>query len=139
MTRKDARELMMQVFFQMDVNQDIDEKPLDLYVGDKDIKLQEKYCRQIFDAYLRHKKDADELIDKHSRGWSPSRMAKTDIAILRLSTLELVYMQEEVPQKASINEAVELAKKYGTDNAPKFINAILGSIAKDISGTEDEK
>lgn len=72
----------------------------------------------------------DETIEKYSKNWKVSRMSAVDLAILRISVAELLY-ESDVPQEVSINEAVELAKKYGTEKSAGFINGILGSLVRD--------
>ncbi len=72
----------------------------------------------------------DDIIEKHSDKWSVSRMGKVELSILRLAVYELLY-DDAVPEKVAINEAVELAKKYGQDNAGKYVNGVLAGIAKE--------
>ena len=69
----------------------------------------------------------DEKINEHSQKWSVKRMPKADLAVARLASCEILFM-EDIPKAVSINEAVELAKKYGTENSAKFINAVLKNI-----------
>lgn len=73
--------------------------------------------------------DIDTIIEESSKGWKINRIGKADLTILRISIYEMKY-DENVPMKVAINEAVELAKKYGMDNSPGFINGILANIAK---------
>ncbi len=77
--------------------------------------------------------ELDALIEKFSKGWKAKRLPKVSLAILRLAIYEIKF-SDEVPESVAINEAVELAKKYGNDDAPAFINGILGSISR----TNDE-
>ena len=72
----------------------------------------------------------DEQIASHTTGWAFERIAKVDLAILRLATFEIMY-RDDIPEGASINEAVELGKKFGGDKSAKFINGVLGAVAKD--------
>ena len=74
--------------------------------------------------------ELDDLIEKHSDKWSVSRMGKVELSILRLAAYEIRY-DESVPDKVAINEAVELAKKYGQDNAGKYVNGVLAGIVKE--------
>ncbi|MDR3314184.1 MAG: transcription antitermination factor NusB [Oscillospiraceae bacterium] len=76
-----------------------------------------------------HLEALDELITKHLRGWKLGRISRVSLALLRLAACELLYF-DEIPTGASINEAVELAKLYGDEDAPRFINGVLGSIAR---------
>lgn len=90
-----------------------------------------KYMKRVCDELSEHNYDIEEIITKHALNWSLSRIAKVDLAILKLSICEIVYMNKEVPVKVSINEAIDLAKLYCDDKSPKFINGILGSVVND--------
>jgi len=78
----------------------------------------------------------DEIITRYITGWSFSRIAKIDLAILRLAIYELAFMPE-IPTKVCINEAVELAKTYGDDYAPAFVNGLLANAQKELRGDPD--
>ncbi|EPZ60141.1 transcription antitermination factor NusB [[Clostridium] sordellii ATCC 9714] len=78
-----------------------------------------------------NKSTIDELISKYAKNWTINRMAKVDLAILRLAVCEILYVPN-IPTKVSINEAIELAKLYCDDKSPKFINGILGSVVNEI-------
>ncbi len=80
-----------------------------------------------------HREELDAIIGRHAQGWALNRLAKVDLTILRMAVYELRYMPE-VPVGATINEAVELAKAYGEDKSSGFINGILGSVARELSG-----
>ncbi|MDD5921646.1 MAG: transcription antitermination factor NusB [Eubacteriales bacterium] len=129
MKRKEARETMASVFYQMDIRSGFPDEKLDVFIDRGKMGNQYEYCVKLFGLYRTNLKDADALISKYSRRWNINRMAKMDLAILRLAVFEIMEF-EDIPDAVSANEAVELAKKYGTDNAPKFINAILGSILR---------
>ena len=95
-------------------------------------EIQEYDAQEAAEAYLKENKDKiDELINKYAKNWSVNRMPKVDLSILRLAICELVFI-EEIPSKVSINEAIELAKLYCDDKAPKFINGILGSVVNEF-------
>ena len=70
----------------------------------------------------------DEKINEVAKGWKTTRMGKAELAILRLAVFEMFY-DENVPMKVAINEAVELAKKFGGDDSPAFVNGILAKLA----------
>ena len=74
--------------------------------------------------------EIDEALNEASKGWKTSRMGKVELSILRLAVYELRY-DDDVPGKVAINEAVELAKKFGGNEAPAFINGVLGKLAKE--------
>ena len=73
--------------------------------------------------------ELDEKLNEASIGWKTSRMGKVDLAILRLALYEILY-DDSVPEKVAINEAVELAKQYGSDESPSFINGVLGKLVR---------
>ena len=86
---------------------------------------------QLCNQLENHSYEIEDIITKHALNWSLDRIAKVDLAILKLAICEVVYMNDEVPVKVSINEAVDLAKLYCDDKSPKFINGILGSVVND--------
>lgn len=82
-----------------------------------------------FDAVMAKKSEIDEIINKNAVGWTTERMGKVEIAIIRVAVYEMEF-DEDVPQSVAINEAVELAKKFGQDESASFVNGILAKIAK---------
>ena len=73
--------------------------------------------------------EVDELINRYAKGWQTRRMAKVDLSLIRLAVFEIRH-DPDVPDKVAINEAVELAKKYGGNDSPSFINGILGKVVR---------
>lgn len=130
MTRKEAREIMMQVLFQMESNNDFNVDNRDVYLDQEKIKAQKNYCNDTFSLICNKKELIDETIDKYSLKWKSNRIPKTDLAVLRLAICEIMF-EDDIPNSTSINEAVELAKVYGTDNSPKYVNGILGAFVKE--------
>lgn len=82
-----------------------------------------------FDAVMAKKSEIDEIINKNAVGWTTERMGKVELAIIRVAVYEMEF-DEDVPQSVAINEAVELAKKFGQDESASFVNGILAKIAK---------
>ena len=78
-----------------------------------------------------HQEELDEIVGRYAQGWALNRLAKVDLTILRMAVYELKYMPE-VPVGATINEAVELAKRFCEDKSSGFINGILGSVAREL-------
>ena len=113
-----------------DMRNDFDVDDMGTYFENANTKGQTDYCEQLFKELCQHKSELDEKIGQYSQGWKIDRMPKTDIATLRLALCETRYI-DDVPEAVAINEAVELAKKYGTEQSPKFVNAILGSISRE--------
>ena len=95
----------------------------------------EKVCRELdqkYHAVAEHLEEIDQKIEEKSNGWSLKRLAKADITALRLAIYEIRY-DEDVPAGVAVNEAVELAKLYGTDKSPAFVNGVLGSVVRDCT------
>ena len=148
MTRRTAREILVKIFYQADVNGDSDcseytarlentddlKEYLDSCGGDaQDVSVtgdQMDFIKAVTFAWDMHRDDVDKAIEKYSINWKLERMARTDLAILREAASEIMYV-DDVPTAVTINEAVELAKIYGTEKSTKFINALLGKIAED--------
>ena len=78
-----------------------------------------------------HQEDLDAVIGRYAQGWALNRLAKVDLTVLRMAVYELKYMPE-IPTGATINEAVELAKRFGEDKSAGFVNGILGSVAREL-------
>lgn len=78
-----------------------------------------------------HQEDVDKVISEFAKGWTIDRMNRVDVSILRLAITEIMF-REDVTSAIAINEAVELAKKYSTDEAPQFINGILGAYVRSL-------
>ncbi len=149
MTRRTAREILVKIFYQADVNGDSDtseytarlehaddlKEYLDSCGGEdaQDVSVpgdQMDFIKAVAFAWDMHREEVDKAIEKYSINWKLERMARTDLAILREAASEIMYI-DDVPAAVTINEAVELAKIYGTEKSTKFINALLGKIAAD--------
>ena len=130
MRRTEARELFMQLLFQMEVQNDYGSEIKDRFIQEnlKDSN-QLEYFNRLYDTTVTNLPLIDERLEECSENWKIKRMAKVDLAILRLSAVEILYL-DDIPDSASINEAVDMAKKFGGDDSGKFINGILGKVVK---------
>lgn len=128
MTRKQAREEAFILIFEKGFNDDALEDILSLAEEVRDIKADE-YVKKVFFGVFDNIEEIDGVISENAVGWSINRITKTALAILRLSIYEIKYY-EEIPVSVSINEAVELAKKYATKEDASFINGILSTVSK---------
>ncbi|MCR5269173.1 MAG: transcription antitermination factor NusB [Lachnospiraceae bacterium] len=97
----------------------------DCRIGEQDMQ----YITQKYEQIVNRIPELDALIDSAAKGWKSSRLGKVDLTILRLAVYEMKY-DEDIPVGVAINEAVELAKKFGQDESPSFINGILAKLAK---------
>ena len=125
---RDARELAMKILFQMDANKNFD---YELFVAN-DITGDFKDSPRVMDILENmklHITDIDNTIEENSKNRKVQRIPKADLAIIRVAVCEILYL-DDVPEAVSINEAVELAKAYGTDKAPGFINGLLGQTVR---------
>jgi len=129
--RRKARELAIQILFQMEFNPGDPDEICDLvcenFNPSKSIRA---FSRKLVCGVRENIKYLDGLIRKSSKNWRLERMSNVDKSILRLSTYEILFMKD-IPHKVSIDEAVELGKKYGTDESGAFINGVLDNILKE--------
>ncbi len=131
MSRTNARKSAFYLVFQHDFvgNEGLGEAKDIFYAENDDLDENDKnFIDSVVKGTVDNLEEIDSIISSVSRGWSIERMAKVDLAILRLAVYELKF-GKATPKKVVINEAVELAKKYSSDNAPSFINGVLGKIA----------
>lgn len=134
MKRSLIREHIFVLVFMSEFNPP-DEMPEEvrLYMDSLDKKADEAGREEIeekFSKLLPLIPEIDKMIDSHSEKWSVSRMGKVELSIIRLAVYE-IFHDDTVPDKVAINEAVELAKKYGQDGAGAFVNGVLAGILKD--------
>ena len=129
MTRKQAREEAFFLVFEKEFNDDLLQDVLSLAEEIRDIQADE-YIKKVFFGVYENIEAIDEIISNNAVGWSIKRITKTALAILRLAIYEIKYY-DEIPVSVSINEAVELAKKYATKEDASFINGILSTVCKD--------
>ncbi|MBN1871945.1 MAG: transcription antitermination factor NusB [Candidatus Omnitrophica bacterium] len=87
------------------------------------------FAEQLVEGVHKHIKEIDEVISRYAKNWNINRMALIDKNILRLATYEILYV-DDIPHKVSINEAIDMAKKYGDTDSSKFVNGILDKISK---------
>lgn len=133
MTRRNAREIVMQLLFETNFHGE-EERERILYDYLRDMDEEEKknnkvvinFLESLYFGTLEHLEAIDEIIKSHATNWSFNRIAKVDLSVLRLAIYEIKYT--DVPTKVAVNEAVELAKIYSTEKSPRFINGVLGSM-----------
>ena len=134
MKRRELREHIFQLLFRVEFNeQDEMAEQVSLYVDDmKEEEIvepkDETYIEEKYKKIVEKLPEIDELLEKYSKGWKLSRMNKVDLTILRLGVYEMKY-DEDIPERVAINEAVELAKKFGGDESPAFVNAVQAKLS----------
>lgn len=132
MNRKLTREEVMKLFYEMDMNDDFSIERSERYLNNiENMKIDTTYFRHTSLSFVENLKSIDNLINEYSSDWKINRIAKIDIAIMRLAITEMLY-DDGIPVSVSINEAIELCKKYSNEDSHKFINGILGNINRGI-------
>ncbi|BFK08390.1 hypothetical protein F120042H4_13200 [Faecalimonas umbilicata] len=130
MGRSELREHIFRILFRIEFQPKEEmEEQLALYLEELESAkdTEKEYIRTKYAAIAEKVEMIDEKINASVTGWKTSRMGKVDLTILRLAVYEIEW-DEEVPQGVAINEAVELAKRYGGEESPSFINGVLGKI-----------
>ena len=129
--RREARELALKFLYQTEFNSENPNLELDsFFVRLNTAKEVKSFTQALIKNFLMHQKEVDGLLKKISSNWTQDRMAVIDRNILRLGVSELLF-DSTTPPKVVINEAIEIAKKFGTDESPDFINGVLDKIFKD--------
>lgn len=135
MGRRETRENAMKLLYQIQIQRDDVDEQIDRYIEEQGIQEESEkaYILDVVHGVLDKQNAIDEILSHHAKGWTISRMPKVDLAIMRLSTYEMHY-RKDIPVNVSINEAVEMAKKYSGEQSRVFINGVLGKVWTEISG-----
>ncbi|SFP95871.1 NusB antitermination factor [Lachnospiraceae bacterium XBB1006] len=130
MKRRELRERIFSMLFRVEFHAEEElEEQLRVFIDENEPmdEKDEQYITKKYQAIKDKLEEIDERINAHTQGWKTNRMGKVELAIIRLAVYEMLY-DEEVPTSVAINEAVELAKKFGTDESPSFVNGVLAKI-----------
>lgn len=131
MTRRELREQIFYMLFRIEFHE-VEEMPEQFKMYEEMlVRCSEKdttYIKEKVNDIVAHVEEIDALINGVAEGWKTTRMGKVDLTLLRLAVYEMKY-DEAVPVKVAINEAVELAKNYGTDGSAAFVNGVLAKLA----------
>jgi N utilization substance protein B len=126
--RHRARSLVLQALYEIDTVGHNPHSTFQRLLEEEGLPLEaHPFAQRLLDGVLAHRAEIDAHIRRAAPSWPLDQMSKVDLNILRLAIFEILF-DNEVPLKAAINEAVELAKTFGSDNSPKFINGVLGGI-----------
>lgn len=130
MSRSELREHIFRMLFRIEFNSEEEMKEQEAFYFE-DLEeatgTDEEYILNKYRAIVEKKEEIDALLNEVTEGWKTSRMNRVDLTILRLATYEVKW-DESVPAGVAINEAVELAKKYSSDEGPAFVNGVLAKI-----------
>lgn len=133
MGRHEQREQVFMLLFQVEFHEPEDmPRQIRLFLEDNEAIASQKdsdYIEERCQAIRQRIPELDRLIDENTEGWNTARMGKVELTVLRLAVYEMRF-DEDIPVRVAIDEAVELAKKYGQENSGGFVNAILAKIMK---------
>lgn len=136
--RRRSRECALQILYQLDLTSEPDlESAISAYWDsfDKDIPVDREFAERLVRGVVARLTDVDAVISKVSAHWKVGRMAKVDRNLIRLASYEILHCPD-IPAAASINEAIELAKRFSGDGAASFVNGVLDQIGKHADGEE---
>ena len=131
MNRSEAREQAFKLLYSTEIQHETSKEQVELYLENNDIQDEKtrEYIADVINGIKQNEEQINKLItDNLKKDWQLVRIPKINTSLLKLAIYEMMY--KEIPYKVAINEVVELAKKYGEDNAPVFINGILASVVK---------
>ena len=132
--RTKARESALKILYAIDITGDEPKKCIDAYWDDneeKDLEVK-RFANALVLGACNKKKEIDKIISECATNWQMDRMAVIDRNILRFASYELLFA-DEIPPKVTINEAIDIAKRYGDSESGKFVNGVLDKINKDIA------
>ena len=131
--RRSSRELALKFLYQFEINKGNFDEQMKLFLERNSSQVGvEIFMKDLVASLLDKEKEIDEVIQKFSDHWVLDRMSVIDRNILRMGTCELIF-NFSTPPKVIINEAIDIAKKYGNEDSPEFINGILDKIYREIS------
>jgi transcription antitermination protein NusB len=135
--RRKGRELAVQALYQIEITSDLSTRALDLFWGHFEASAEARdFARRLVYGVLANKDRIDQVIEGSAQNWKLARMAKVDLTILRLAAYELLFCPD-IPVNVSIDEAIEISKRFGSDDSPTFVNGVLDQVA--VSGAVKEK
>lgn len=130
MSRRELREQIFKMLFRAEFYEESElSEQLSIFFEELDRKEDKDtaYIQHKFEDIMSHLSEIDQMINDAAKGWKTSRMAKVDLTLIRLAVYEIKF-EEDIPTGVAINEAVELAKSYGTDDSASFVNGILAKL-----------
>jgi N utilization substance protein B len=132
-SRRLARELAFKALFEIDVGKNEADRAVEHVLEGAELnEANKQYLQEMVTGAVKKLAEIDAVLAKHLVQWDIKRIANVDRNILRLAAFELTY-RKDIPPSVAINEAIELAKVFGTDDSPKFVNGVLDKVVKAIS------
>ena len=130
--KRQAREATLKFLYKNEFHKE--KKSYEIAIDEYDnlSKIAQDYINKLLEGIRKHQMEIDDIINQTSQSWSMERMSLIDLNIIRIAVYEMLYSEKQVPFKVCINEAVEIAKTYGTADSTKFINGMLDKISQKI-------
>ncbi len=131
--RRMARECALQSLYYADSAKQLNAQAVTAYADEfkKDLADVFPFCEDLLTGTVANLPEIDKLVSAYAKNWTMARMSVVDRSILRMAAYEMLFSQEDTPIPAIIDEAIELAKKYSTENSSKFINGLLDQLKKE--------
>lgn len=130
MGRRASREIAMKLLYQLEFQKDDREEQINYVLEENSlIDKDREYVTDVVEGVAKNLSYLDKIIEDLSKGWRIGRISKVDLSIMRLSIYEICF-RNDIPYSVSVNEAVELAKKYSNEDAGSFVNGILSKVSK---------
>lgn len=142
MKRRIAREIAVQSLYQIQMNEATPQEAVQIAIHEAEHdnetelnfsgdKIDPLYIIELVEGTYSNKVRIDELLEEYLKGWAMDRLSRIDREVLRLAVYEMLY-RDDVPPKVVVNEAIDLAKHYGTEESGKFVNGVLGKMIKEV-------
>ena len=129
MSRRNAREQAFFVLFEKIFDNDSAVSEIVKKAEENDLINLNGFARELLSKYEQNAEEIDEIIASKAEGWQLSRLPRVSLAVMRLAVTEMKF-SDEIPDGVAVNEAVEIAKKYGTPDDASYINGVLGSVSR---------
>jgi transcription antitermination factor NusB len=131
--RRDAREAAVQYLYQREIQGDQSDQALEEFYEMRGLSPSGKrFCNELLEGWVQHREEIDEVIAKNARNFEFHRLSAVDRNVLRIACHEILFCSG-IPAPVAINEAIEIAKKYSTEDSGKFVNGVLDNIRKQKS------
>jgi N utilization substance protein B len=131
--RRDAREAAVQYLYQREMQADQSDQALEEFYEMRGLSPSGKrFCNELLQGWMQHREEIDEVIAKNARNFEFNRLSAVDRNVLRIACHEILF-RSDIPAPVAINEAIEIAKKYSTEDSGKFVNGVLDNIRKQKS------
>ncbi|MNI05177.1 hypothetical protein D3C73_581230 [compost metagenome] len=148
MKRRVAREIAIQSLYQIEMNEVSPQEAVAICIHEaendneaglavSDEKIAPAFISELVDGTRQNKQKIDELLLDYLKGWQMDRLSRIDREILRLAVFEMLY-STDAPPKVVVNEAIDLAKHFGTDESGKFVNGVLGKMIKELDSLKEK-